>query len=96
MMGPPVLRMGDIEHFIAYVLYALIAARIARYYTHGWKVFVIPFVACALFGGLCEFIQVFVPQRTGDYMDFFVDVAGSGIGSAVGFKFKTFFSNRLK
>ena len=91
MMNPPVLRIGDMEHFIVYFVYAIIATRIASYYTKSWKVLAIPFIVCSVVGGVCEFIQVFVPQRTGDYMDLVVDIAGSGIGSAVGFRFKTFF-----
>lgn len=90
----PVLRLGDLEHFLAYGLYGFLGSRVARYYVKGWKVFLFGLVVGVAVGGITEGLQYFVPGRTGDAMDWAVDAIGSLAGAAAAFRFKTLSSNR--
>jgi glycopeptide antibiotics resistance protein len=83
------LRLGDLEHFIAYAVYGFLVNR-----THSClapdskRKILIAAVAGSLVGGLCETIQFFLPYRTADITDWFIDTTGSFAGAALSLSFK--------
>ncbi len=81
-------RIGDIEHFIAYLIYGLLLSRALSYSGRGRRmVLIVPVIAGVVLGVSCEAIQFFVPLRTADLIDVAVDVAGSLAGSVISFPF---------
>lgn len=93
------LRLGDLEHFVAYSVYGFL-------WSGGFAVFnkirkkeknrilfslVLPLAIGSLVGALCETIQFFVPTRTADMFDWSADTLGSFFGAAIASKFKNLF-----
>lgn len=87
--GLPFLRLGDLEHLTAYVVYGFLLGRVLRYLTKGWKVVVFSLIVGSFVGGLCEISQHLLPYRTGDVIDWGVDTLGSFVGGFLSSKFKT-------
>ena len=83
-----VLRVGDLEHFIAYGVYGFLLSRVLRYFVKGWKVVLISIVVGSVVGGLSEGVQFVLPYRVGDAVDWGVDTFGCFVGAMVGVKFK--------
>ena len=72
-------RLGDIDHFAAYLVYGILIERTLSY-KMGSKRFLIAFIWASLFGGLCEFLQGLVPFRVMDPIDWTVDSLGALTG----------------
>lgn len=83
-LGMPLLRAGDFEHFLAYLAYGLLA-----YGTFSLKIrekkraILLSLAWCALYGGITEGMQAFVPSRLADPLDWVADALGSGAGVLV-------------
>jgi hypothetical protein len=83
------LRTGDLEHFVGYAAYGFLwsmafAARTRTFKTKGSAILytvVLPAVLGALVGASCELIQIYVPTRVADPLDFAIDAAGSLCGA---------------
>lgn len=85
------LRPGDFEHMLAYVVYGFLVSRVLGYYMRGlerWKVVLASVLIGSLVGGLCEGIQLFVPTRAGDVIDCLIDTMGSFAGALLSSRFK--------
>ncbi len=81
------MRGGDVEHFIAYLVYAFIFSRLMINLGHGKrKILLLPILAGFFVGTLCETIQLFVPTRVMDIIDVLVDTAGAMVGSWISLK----------
>ena len=79
----PGLRLGDMEHFVAYLIYGILAERVLSYTkfrNHRWSLALLIAVAV---GGLNEVIQAFVPGRVTDVLDFAYDGAGAIVGVTI-------------
>lgn len=81
-------RPGDLEHVLAYAVYSFLVFLLSRHFTSGRKLFLFSFMAGSLLGGVSEILQLTVPYRSGELLDFSVNVAGSLAGSLLGWKFK--------
>jgi VanZ family protein len=84
-----VLRLGDLEHLIAYTVYGFLLSRVLRYFVKDWRVVLFSLIIGSFVGGLCEGVQYFLPYRVGDVADWFLDTLGSFIGASISSKFKT-------
>jgi VanZ family protein len=84
-----VLRLGDLEHFIAYAVYGFLVNRaLVCFACNNKRNILIAAMAGSLVGGLCETIQFFVPYRTADAIDWAIDTIGSFAGAALSSRFK--------
>ena len=82
------MRLGDLEHFVAYAVYGFLLHRVFRYFLSGKESVLLSIVIGSLIGGLCETIQYLLPYRVGDVIDWGVDVLGSFVGGFLSSKFK--------
>ncbi|MBN2042196.1 MAG: VanZ family protein [Candidatus Aenigmarchaeota archaeon] len=93
------LRGGDIEHFIAYLVYGLLWGRVFSHIGAGRrKVMIMPILIGFFVGTACESIQLFVPARMADIIDIAVDTAGAAFGAWISFKkidFKLWYHKNL-
>ena len=81
------LRGGDLEHFIAYMVYAFLFSRLMIIAQKGRrKIILLPILVGLFMGTLCETIQFFVPARVMDIIDVLVDTAGGVAGSLISLK----------
>jgi VanZ family protein len=76
----PFLRGGDLEHFLAYLIYGFLAFRTFGQRLAGRRLALAALGWCMLFAGFTEGLQAFVPTRFADPADWVVDVMGSGVG----------------
>jgi len=88
-----IFRLGDLEHLIAYAVYGFLLNRVFSYNSRTKKqqllfAVILPFAVGSLVGGVCETIQLFVPTRVADVLDWGIDTFGSLAGAAVISKFK--------
>ncbi len=95
------LRPGDLEHVAAYAVYGFLWAKVlGHYWTDARKrallALLLPAAIGSLVGGGCEFIQMFVPTRTADVMDWLADTLGSLLGALVAVKIEAVFTSKLK
>jgi VanZ family protein len=73
---------GGLVHFIVYAVYAAVVLATASKFSLPRPIAVSLFIAAAL-GAITETIQLFVPGRFCDPIDWLVDVAGAAMGLAV-------------
>ena len=94
------LRLGDLEHFLAYAVYGFLWQRVflnRHIATKGSRgpalIFGIflPLAIGSLVGAFCETMQFFVPTRVADPMDWAVDTLGSFCGAAAASKLRNLF-----
>ncbi len=90
------MRLGDPEHLTAYILYGFLVYNVLKYFLGEKTGVLVSIVIGSFVGGLCETIQLFLPYRAGDIIDFGIDVLGSFTGGFAGSKFKTLFQNIFK
>jgi len=90
------MRLGDLEHFIAYAVYGFLLNQVAGYYMNRRRALIVSVLIGSFVGGLSESIQHFIPYRTGDVLDWAADTIGSFAGALVSSGFKPFFINKLK
>jgi len=88
-----IFRLGDLEHLIAYAVYGFLLNRILSYNNKARKrqllfAVILPFAIGSLVGGVCETIQLFVPTRVADVLDWGIDAFGSLAGATLTSKFK--------
>ena len=76
----PFFRGGDFEHFLAYLVYGILGYKTFSLRFGPEKGFQAALLVCCLFGGITEGIQMFVPTRTADLVDWLVDALGAGTG----------------
>lgn len=76
----PFLRGGDLEHFIAYLVYGFLAFRTFSMRFQKRESILVSVAWTMLFAGLTEGMQGFVPTRFADPADWLVDVMGSLVG----------------
>ncbi|MFH1978570.1 MAG: VanZ family protein [Candidatus Aenigmatarchaeota archaeon] len=79
--GIEALRLGDFEHLMAYLIYALLAERVLSQTKFKKHRVILAFLIAAAFGGINEVIQSFIPLREADMIDLAFDTVGSVIGS---------------
>ena len=89
------MRLGDLEHLIAYAVYGFLLAKVLGYFARGWKVVLFSLILGTFVGGFSEAVQHFLPYRVGDVADFFIDSAGTAAGALISSKFKISL-NKLK
>ena len=65
-------------HFLSFLVLAVLALS-TRWPAPRWAVLVL----MAAYGGMTEILQGFVPFRTPDWMDWFQDLAGIGVGAGL-------------
>jgi hypothetical protein len=93
------LRPGDLEHFIAYSVYGFLWSRVfvnfneIRGKRENRILFglILPLLIGSVAGAACETIQLFVPTRVADMLDWAIDAFGSFFGAAIASKFKNLF-----
>jgi VanZ family protein len=93
------LRPGDLEHFAAYSVYGFLWAGVFGYTARSSKGrnrmmiagFIFPFAIASAMGAFCEALQLFVPTRTADVLDWLIDSLGATFGIAVASKMKSLF-----
>lgn len=86
--GAP-LRPGDLEHFVAYGVYGFLLSRLFGHFAGRRKflfTLILPLAVGSLVGLTCETIQLFVPTRTADALDWAMDALGAFCGAALGTK----------
>ena len=88
------LRLGDLEHLAAYVVYGFMWS--AFFLTHKKRPGVAMTILISLaigsaVGALCETLQFFVPTRVADPFDWAIDSLGSLCGAAAAVKAKNLF-----
>ncbi len=84
------LRLGDLEHFVAYAVYGFLLHRVSKYFLGGKESLLLSLVIGSFLGGMCETIQYLLPYRIGDVIDWGIDTLGSFVGGFVSSKFKPF------
>lgn len=84
----PFFRPGDMEHFLAYLVYGFLGYKTFSLKCSPQESLMISLVVCGLFGGFTEGIQAYVPTRFAYPLDWLVDVMGSFAG--------IFISTRIK
>lgn len=77
----PFFRGGDLEHFLAYLVYGFLGYRTFSLKFIPRQSLLISLAFCAMFGALTEGLQAFVPTRFADPMDWLVDAIGSSAGA---------------
>ncbi|HJW96814.1 MAG TPA: VanZ family protein [archaeon] len=78
--GFPFFRNGDLEHFLAYLVYGILGYKTFSMKCSPKKSLTLSLSFCMLFAGFTEGIQAFVPTRVADPADWIVDSIGSGAG----------------
>jgi len=89
-VGAP-LRPGDLEHLAAYSVYGFLLSRVFGFLGKGKKILftlVLPLMVGSCVGVACETIQLFVPTRVADALDWLIDTLGSLLGAVLASKFK--------
>ncbi len=79
----PFLRPGDLEHFLAYLVYGLLAYGTFGQRLGGRKLVIMTLGWCMIFAGFTEWLQVLVPTRFADPADWLVDAMGSVTGIVI-------------
>jgi len=92
----PFLRGGDLEHFLAYLVYGFLGFRTFSLRFGSRKSLLASLLFCSLFGGLTEGIQAFVPTRFADPADWLLDAIGSCAGIAISSKTRLLRMTRRK
>jgi VanZ family protein len=82
------LRLGDLEHFIAYTVYGFLLQRVFGCFFSRKESVVFSVVIGSLVGGICEVSQHLLPYRVGDAVDWGIDTVGSFLGGLMSSKFK--------
>jgi len=89
-------RPGDLDHFAAYAVYGFLWAGVFRFLAKPSKtgrreifLLLLPVIIGSAVGAASEAMQLFVPTRTADVLDWLTDTAGSSLGAVVALKFKT-------
>ena len=77
------LRGGDLEHFIAYVIYGFLMERTLGSMKIIKNRYAKALVLASFFALGTELLQAFVPSRYPDVLDWLVDSIGCAIGSYV-------------
>jgi VanZ family protein len=92
------LRPGDIEHLAAYLVYGFLwtgffrfFARITKRRVPGILLLVIPLLIGSAVGATCETLQLFVPGRVADPIDWAIDTLGAFCGAFAASKLKNLF-----
>lgn len=75
--GPP--GADKVLHFALYCVLGLLVVRATP--SPSWRALFIPVLAIALFGGIDEWHQRFVPGRFADTSDWLADAIGGGVGA---------------
>ena len=86
----PFFRGGDLEHFLAYMVYGFLGYRTFFLKYSKKESLLISLAFCSLFGAFTEGMQAFVPTRFADPADWLVDVMGSSAGIAMAAKTRLF------
>ncbi len=73
---------GELAHFIVYAVYAALLLTTFSRFSFS-KPAMISFAAAAALGAITETIQLFVPGRFYDPIDWLVDVVGAAAGLAI-------------
>ena len=75
-------RKGDIEHFTAYMIYALLLERTMKFrpVSRKHRRFAIAVLLASALGGTAEILQGYVPYRVSDPIDWIIDTSGAIIG----------------
>ena len=76
--GIPFLRPGDIMHFLGYMVYGFLLA--TAFGSSRKNAMLMALLIGSGFGLFTEFLQLFVPMRYMDFMDWAVNTAGAGTG----------------
>jgi len=76
----PFFRGGDMEHFLAYLVYGILGYGTLSPRLGQGAGLAASLAFCGLFAGLTEGMQAFVPTRFADPVDWAVDVLGSSAG----------------
>ena len=93
------VRPGDAEHLIAYLVYGFIWSELFATCAKTDKTkwinilfrFFLPAAAGSILGGICESIQLFIPTRNADVLDWAIDMTGSLFGAVLSMRFKAVF-----
>ena len=91
-LGFPFLRNGDLEHFLAYLLFGILGYRTFSTRFSPKDSLLISLAFCSLYAGFTEGIQMYVPTRVADPLDWVVDSIGSVAGI---YAIRTDFAKRL-
>ena len=72
--GATLPRMGDLDHFLSYLLYGfLLSLSLSKKRYH-------PLIIGIFIGILTEFMQIFIPSRTFDPLDMVSNILGVAVG----------------
>ena len=74
----PMMRSGDIEHFLAYSIYAMLLINTSRAFNKSERYFLFFGLIIASF---TEAVQTIVPNRYGELMDMLINYFGLFIGT---------------
>ncbi|MCX6817914.1 MAG: VanZ family protein [Candidatus Aenigmarchaeota archaeon] len=88
------LRSGDLEHLVAYVVYGFMWSAFFLTYKKRPGVAMTILLSLAIgsaIGALCETLQLFVPTRVADPLDWAIDSLGSLCGAAAAVKARNLF-----
>lgn len=71
-------------HFTEYFILGLLSINVLKYYNFNLnKIFIFSFIFCVFYACTDEFHQLFVPGRSGNILDVFIDSVGSLCGSCL-------------
>ncbi|QQG39951.1 MAG: VanZ family protein [Candidatus Aenigmatarchaeota archaeon] len=75
--GPaaPATQVDKIAHFALFFIFAFLAARIRGART--WENYLLIIAAAVAYGGLIEYLQLYVPGRESDMLDIVADALGA-------------------
>ena len=76
--GIPFLRPGDLMHFLGYMVYGFLLA--TAFGSSRKNAMLMALLIGSGFGLFTESLQLFVPMRYMDFMDWVVNTAGAGTG----------------
>ena len=85
-----VMRLGDLEHLIAYAVYGFLLQRFFVYFFSKRKSLILSVMVGSFVGGSSEIIQYMLPYRIGDVIDWIIDSIGCSLGSLTSSKFKPY------
>ena len=76
-----ILRQGDLEHFVAYAVYGFLMERAMNGFGMGRNRYLYAIAAAGLFAAGTEALQMLVPSRSADVLDWTIDMAGIALGT---------------
>lgn len=77
--------LRELMHLLEYLILSLLIVNLLKQYK-AKKIIIIPVMLCFIYATTDEIHQLFVPGRTFQYLDIFMDMMGAVIGAILGNK----------